>query len=137
MNNSLSNSEKEFSPIFRLTPADKILIGVVLLAIGLSIWWIFKGNKAEFVEIQTPETIKRVNLSVRPQMVSVYGALGTTTIEIREKKVKVVSSPCPQKMCVKMGWRGKNGETIVCLPNKVVVKIVSAHQKQKLDAITR
>ena len=136
MPNSL-HSEKEFNPIFMLTLADKVLIGVILLAIGVSIWWIFKGNKAELVEIQTPETIKKVNLSATPQTVSVYGALGTTTIEIKEKKVRVVSSPCPQKMCVKMGWRSKNGDTIVCVPNKVVVKIVSACQKQKIDAIVR
>lgn len=137
MNNSLCNSEKEFSPVFRLTLADKVLIGVVLLAIGINIWWIFKSNKAEIVEIQTPEAIKRVTLSDRPQTVSIYGALGTTTIEIKEKKVRVVSSTCPQKMCVKMGWRVKNGDTIVCVPNKIVVKIVSARQKQKIDAITR
>ncbi|MDI6736453.1 MAG: NusG domain II-containing protein [bacterium] len=132
MNDSLCNSEKEFSPIFRLTPADKVLIGVVLLAIGLSIWWVFKGNKAEIVEIQTPKAIKRINLSVRPQTVSVHGVLGTTTIEVQGKKVRVVSSPCSQKICVKMGWRGKNGETIVCLPNKIVVRIISPRQKQKI-----
>lgn len=134
MNNSLYN-EKGFNPFFMLTPADKILIVVVLVAIGISSWWIFKGNKGEFVEIQTPDKIKRVSLSARPQTIFVQGALGTTTIEIKEKKVRVVSSACPQKICVKMGWRGKTGDTIVCVPNKVVVKIVSAHQKQKIDTM--
>ncbi|MFH1561996.1 MAG: NusG domain II-containing protein [Nitrospirota bacterium] len=137
MDNSLCNSEKEFNPIFMLTLADKVLIGVVLVAIGVSSWWIFKGNKGEIVEIQTPDAIKMVNLSSKSQTIFVQGALGTTTIEIKQKKVRVVASTCPQKICVKMGWRNKNGDTIVCVPNKVVVKIVSARQKQQIDAITR
>jgi len=120
-----------------LTFADKILIGVVLLSIGLSTWWVFKGTKGEIVEIQTPQGIKRVRLSSKPQTIIAPGLLGTTRIEIKGKKVRVISSPCPEKICVKMGWKSKNGETIVCVPNKVVVKIISASQKEDVDAIVR
>lgn len=120
-----------------LTLADKILIGVVLLAIGISTWWVFKGNTGEIAEIQTPDEVKSVSLFSKPQTIFAHGALGTTTIEIKQKKVRIINSPCHQKTCVKMGWKNKNGETIVCVPNKVVVKIVSRRQRQDVDAITR
>ncbi|MEW6095675.1 MAG: NusG domain II-containing protein [bacterium] len=120
-----------------LTFADKILIGVILLAIGISTWWIFKGTKGEIVEIQTPDEVKIVSLSSKPQTIFAHGRLGTTTIEIKGKKVRVVNSPCPQKICIKMGWKNKNGEIIACVPNKVVVKIISLNKKQKVDTIVR
>jgi hypothetical protein len=120
-----------------LTFADKVLIGVILLAIGISTWWVFKGNKGEMVEIQTPDGIKNIPLSSKPQTIFAYGTLGTTTIEIKKKKVRVTNSPCPQKICVKMGWKDKNNQTIVCVPNKVVIKVISKLQQQDIDAITR
>jgi len=120
-----------------LTYADKVLIGGVLLALGISTWWVFKGTKGEIVEIQTPEEVTKVNLSSNPQTIFAHGPLGTTTIEIKGKKVRVINSACPEKICVKMGWKSKNGETIVCVPNKIVVKIISASQKQDVDAIVR
>lgn len=121
-----------------LTSADKVLIVGILLAIGISTWWIFTGPKGELVEIQTPDEVMSVNLSSTPQIIFAHGVLGTTTIEIRKKKVRVVNSPCRQKICVKMGWKDKNDETIVCVPNKVLVKIVSSRvSKHNVDAITQ
>lgn len=120
-----------------LTLADKVLIGVVLLGIGISTWYVVKGSKGEIVEIQTPNEVKKVNLSLRPQTIFSHGLLGTTTIEIKGKKVRVVNSPCPEKICVKMGWKNKNGQTIVCVPNKVVIKIGSPLQKEEVDNIVQ
>jgi len=120
-----------------LTFADKVLIGVILLAIGISSWWVFKSPKEEIVEIQTPDHVERVNLSSKSQIIFAHGALGTTTIEIKGKRVRVIDSPCSQKLCVKMGWKNKNGETIVCVPNKVVIKIVNTLEHQDVDTITK
>ncbi|MEW6608492.1 MAG: NusG domain II-containing protein [bacterium] len=117
-----------------LTLADKILIGTVLIAAGLSTWWVFESSRGEIVEIQTPTEVKRVSLS-KQQTIFAHGALGTTTIEIKEKKVRVINSPCLQKLCVKMGWKDKNGQIIACIPNKIVVKIISTTRKQKVDAM--
>lgn len=45
-------------------------------------------------------------------------------IEVKNKKVKVVSSDCRDKICVNYGEISSCGESIVCLPNKVAIKIV-------------
>ncbi|MGE5587679.1 MAG: NusG domain II-containing protein [Clostridia bacterium] len=48
----------------------------------------------------------------------------TVTVEIAEDgRARVLASDCPDKVCVKTGWIDRPGELIVCLPNRVVVKI--------------
>lgn len=45
--------------------------------------------------------------------------------EIKNKKIRFESSDCPDKICVKTGFIGKKGQSAVCLPNKVSIKIIS------------
>lgn len=43
---------------------------------------------------------------------------------IADGAADVTEADCPDKLCVHQKKISKNGETIVCLPNKVVVEIV-------------
>ncbi|MCR4401297.1 MAG: NusG domain II-containing protein [Firmicutes bacterium] len=48
----------------------------------------------------------------------------SVTVEITEDgRARVLDSDCPDRVCVRTGWIDQPGETIVCLPNRVVVKI--------------
>lgn len=49
----------------------------------------------------------------------VEGAIGITTFQIKDGKVHIIDSPCPNKTCVEQGWTSP----IICLPNKVVITI--------------
>lgn len=55
-------------------------------------------------------------------------------------KVRVTESTCPDKVCARTGWISRPGQSIVCLPNKVVVRIEGSDIRndpgQDLDAIT-
>lgn len=51
---------------------------------------------------------------------NVQGPLGTTSIEVKDGKVRIIDSPCPGKTCINQGWTSP----IVCLPNKVVVRVI-------------
>ena len=55
--------------------------------------------------------------------INVPGPLGTTVVEIRDDRVRVPDSPCPNKVCVSQGWVERPGETIVCLPNRVSITV--------------
>lgn len=50
----------------------------------------------------------------------------TNDLEIREGKADVVSASCPDKICVRQNPISEIGETIVCLPNQVIVTIEAA-----------
>ena len=50
----------------------------------------------------------------------------TNDLEIRDGKADVVSASCPDKICVRQNPISEIGETIVCLPNQVIVTIEAA-----------
>lgn len=65
----------------------------------------------------------------------VTGPRGVTRIEIKDGRVRVLSSPCPLKLCQRAGWIGEAGEMIVCLPNEVVVRLPG--RRRGVDALSR
>jgi len=67
--------------------------------------------------------------------IEVEGPLGTETVIIRDGKVWVSDSPCPEKICIKMGKKWRSGEQIVCVPNRVVIDILG--ENRSFDAIAR
>jgi len=71
----------------------------------------------------------------KDRMVSVEGPKGKTFIEIKNQKVRITGSPCPNKLCVRQGWINNGG--LVCLPNKVVITVGDHEKKNTVpDAIT-
>lgn len=48
---------------------------------------------------------------------------GHNIIKIVDNKIAIIEADCPDKICLKPGYIGKVGETLVCLPHKVVVEI--------------
>ena len=47
-------------------------------------------------------------------------------------KVFMEAASCPDKLCVKQGEKSRVGETIVCLPHKLVVTVISAEEAEEL-----
>ena len=46
---------------------------------------------------------------------------GENLLEIKDGKARLTNASCPDKLCVNMGYISKNGQSIICLPNKVVI----------------
>ena len=59
----------------------------------------------------------------------------TNVLEIRDGKAKMKSADCPDQICVHQKAISRNGESIICLPNKIVLKIVDGEEAE-LDAVT-
>ncbi len=70
------------------------------------------------------------------RVISVKGPFGETKVQIEGGKVRILSSPCPNHYCVKMGEISAGGATLLCVPNQVVVR-VGGNESQRLDAISR
>ena len=47
----------------------------------------------------------------------------------------IKDATCPDKLCQKQGHISKNGQQIICLPNQVIVEIIS-YQNNDIDAST-
>lgn len=54
---------------------------------------------------------------------------------IKDGKADMVWADCPDKLCVNQRAISRGGESIICLPNKVVISIVGG-EEQEVDAVT-
>ena len=59
---------------------------------------------------------------------------GTNRIVIENGEVYMEYADCPDKLCVSMGRISDTGKDIVCLPNKVIVRVT---KKGDIDATTK
>lgn len=46
------------------------------------------------------------------------------TIEVKDGRVRISDSDCPDKICEKTGFISSPLQTIVCLPNRISVRII-------------
>lgn len=58
----------------------------------------------------------------------------TNKFLIEDREVKMLEANCPDQICVKHKAISKNKESIICLPNKVIIEIVN-DEKADLDAV--
>jgi hypothetical protein len=55
-------------------------------------------------------------------------------LEIKDGYARIVDASCPDKLCVKFGRIHYDNETITCLPNKVVIRVLGGEEND-LDAV--
>lgn len=53
-------------------------------------------------------------------------------IEVRDRKIGITYANCPDQVCVRKGFIDKAGQTIVCLPHKLVIEVISADERQEV-----
>ena len=61
---------------------------------------------------------------------------GSNVVRIQDQKASVTEADCPDQICRKHKAIDKTGETIVCLPHKVVVEIKDGTREKEYDGIT-
>ena len=114
-----------------------IIIAVIFL-IGLvgSILVLTASPTSTVRIISDGEIIRTVDLlTAADETFSVSYQGHTNTIEIRDKKIRVLDADCPDQTCVNMGWLSSASMPIVCLPHHLVIEFTD--DTDALDAITR
>ena len=101
------------------------IIGVIALTIVVACFYgsLSSTEGVQMVQIyQDNQLLKEVSLNAEIT-IPVEGDY-RNMIEISEGKVAIIASDCPGADCVHSGSISKVGRSIVCLPNKVEVRIV-------------
>ena len=62
---------------------------------------------------------------------------GVNKVVINDGKVSMTEADCPDELCVKTGKISRVGETIVCLPHRVVVEIKGSQDDDSIDSVVR
>ena len=69
------------------------------------------------------------------RVITVNGDLGPLTLVLSHQGVRIASAPCPHKFCVASGWHRRSGDAAVCVPSRVVARIVG--ERSSLDAVVQ
>ncbi len=79
------------------------------------------------------KTIDLTNKDVNEYVVKGYN--GDVVIETKHNNIRVKEEISPLNICSKQGWVSSPYQVIVCLPNKVIIKIET--NTEEIDAIVR
>lgn len=103
---------------------DLFLIAAILM-IGIITFGVFsfRASGKEAVVYQNGKETMRFALSEDVTVTLTNGENSENEMVIENYKVSVHWADCPDQICVKQGEISKEGETIVCLPHKLVIKI--------------
>lgn len=77
-------------------------------------------------------------LLANKSQVKIIGPLGEAIVKIQDNGVRVKDSPCPLKICMHQGVINKPGQTIVCVPNRIMIRIMGEKKEvlPQVDAMT-
>ncbi len=62
------------------------------------------------------------------------GPLGISKIQIQDGRIRVLEDPGPQQICVRDGWIQESGEWLICLPNRIFIRIQGKPAQDGVDA---
>ena len=124
---------------------DIILISViVIISVALLLIW-----KLVYLKGQDTDSDACVEVTIDGRAYGTYPLSKDDTIEIKNGDgditntlvikggvADMTSADCPDHLCVKKKAISKEGESIICLPNKVVVTVKS-YTKSDIDSISK
>ena len=117
---------------------NDIILAVIVIAVaavGLLLVNVFRTEGSfAVIKIDGKET-ERYPLSVNTEVVIETGDNGRNTLVIEDNKAFMKDANCPDKICEGHSKISYKGETIVCLPHKVVIEIVADETTDELDAV--
>ncbi len=105
-----------------MTFADRIVIGLAVVAIGALYALLWGAENGEMVEIYTAGGTLEVPLA-QDSRFTVDGPLGATRLEVHQGRIRFVDSPCDNRQCIHAGWLERPGESAACLPNRVSILV--------------
>ncbi len=110
----------------RKTLKNDILLVAALLLVALAAWGLLRLTRArgaEAVVTVDGATVAALPLSEDAVLTVGEGQGFSNVIEVSGGRVRVRDADCPDRLCVRTGWVSRDGESIVCLPHKLVVTV--------------
>lgn len=123
---------------------DIWLIGIITVAVSfLFVIWFQQGSMADSYDGKKYAKItvdrkhyQTVELTEQEQIIEIGTDRGVNVIQIADGGVRMIEADCPDDLCMLMGFKDRVGETIVCLPNRVLVEIIGdTDEEADIDAV--
>ena len=114
-----------------------VIFCVFLLSILIGVMFFVKtGNDEGSVAVIYRDGTKVQELPLNRNTDVLIQNKYTNKIVVKDKEVAIVESDCPGRDCVHSGWIGGKGRSLVCLPNRVEIRI-EGEQEAEVDFIVR
>ncbi len=110
--------------LHKISLYDISLIGAMIVLPILSLsaaWHQDQGNKEAVV--YHGDRLLEVQSLNQDRIISISDKNVEMAIKIEKGRVRVLESDCPKNICVHMNWISDVGQTIVCVPNKILIEI--------------
>ena len=126
------------SSTYTVRRGDIVLVaGFLILSLLLFLGYhFFFRSPGALVEISVDGTITKVlplNQDTTYEITS--DNQHKNTLKIKDGYASVTYADCPDKLCVRQKKINKKGETLVCLPHKVIITVVSSQEEKEYDGI--
>lgn len=118
--------------------ADFIIIGAVVVVAAVLLIFLYgsSSNFGSYVQIEIDGKITEtlpLDEDTEKEIATENG--GTNTLVIKDGKAKMTEANCPDGICKNHKAINRNGESIICLPHKVVVSVVDNNGDDEIDAV--
>lgn len=108
---------------------DFILIFSLLVIFICTFFYInnsYFNSDDKYVSVQVNgKEIKQITFGNEKKVYPIRTEFGLNILEVSENGVKVIEANCPDKLDVKFGEINKVGQSIICMPNRLVIQIKS------------
>lgn len=99
-----------------------VILGIII--VGIFIFINVTKEDGSMAEVYyEDEKVLTIDLNIDSEY-TVDGELGNVVLEVKDKKIRVKEENSPLNICSKEGFIGDSSRTLICLPNKIIVKIV-------------
>lgn len=117
---------------------DVIFISLLALLCVVVCVWVYKGGAVEGSNILITVDGKEYGTYslLEEQTINIGEGDTKNIIEIRAGKAYMSEASCPDQLCVDQNEISFNKESIICLPNKVVITVISDVESD-VDGIVR
>lgn len=117
---------------------DCILIAVLIFgAFAAAFIYYISGNSGELVNVYVDGRLTGEYLLSEDNNIIIQGYNGgVNTLVIKDGAAYMKEADCPDKLCIHQGRISREGMELVCMPNRVVVRI-SGKDKSEIDAFTQ
>ncbi|MCD7796118.1 MAG: NusG domain II-containing protein [Clostridiales bacterium] len=117
--------------------ADFVLIGVVAVVAAVLLIFLYGVNNSSdgYVQIEIDGEVTETLPLDEDAERDIETEYGKNTLVIKDGSAEMTYADCPDGICTNHNAISRNGESIICLPHKVVVTIVSEAQEDDVDAV--
>lgn len=124
----------------RVSRNDMIFLAVLALVVAF-VFLVFsvvgkKENGAYVLVTIDGEAYGTYGLKEEQEIPIIQDGVTTNVLVIEDGFADMTEADCPDKLCVHQKAISKNNETIVCLPNKVVVQVMGS-EESGFDSIAK